>query len=124
VILDKAQILGADDLKIETVPVPEWGGTVCVRNLRGWERDKFDQDVGGAVDKTHARAKLVSMALCDKSGASLGFTEEDAIALSDKSAAPLDRLFVVVCKSSGIGKQDVEELEKNLPGQNESSGAS
>jgi hypothetical protein len=121
VILGKAEILGADDLRIEKVPVPEWGGDVCVRNLRGWERDKFDQEVGFAEDKTHARAKLVSLSLCDESGASLGFTEDDAIALSNKNAKPLDRLFDTACKLSRIGRQ-AEELEKNGNGQSESSG--
>jgi hypothetical protein len=124
VILDKAAILAAADVVIEKVPVPEWatGAEVCVRNLRGWERDKFDQEVGGVEDKTHARAKLVAMALCDESGASLGFTDGDAIKLSGKSAKPLDRLFNAVCRLSGLGKQDVEDIEKNLPGQSESSG--
>jgi hypothetical protein len=124
VILDKAQILGADDLKIETVPVPEWGGTVCVRNLRGWERDKHDEFVQEAQEKrdyTHSRARLVSVSLCDETGKSLDFTEADMLALSDKNAAPLDRLYKACVRLSYSGG-DAKELEKNDSGQSENSG--
>lgn len=124
-ILDKAGILAADDGKIEKVPVPEWGGDVCVRNLAGWERDKCDN--WGAVarekkDLTHSRAMLVSMSLCDESGKSLDFTEADMLALSKKSGAPLDRLYDVCLRLSGFTANDAKALEKNDSGQSESSG--
>jgi hypothetical protein len=124
VILGKAEILGADDLRIEKVPVPEWGGDVCVRNLHGWERDKHDEFVQEAQEKkdyTHSRARLVSVSLCDETGKSLGFTEADMLALSNKNAAPLDRLYKACVRLSFSGG-DAKELEKNGNGQSESSG--
>jgi hypothetical protein len=125
VILDKAGILGACDLKIETVPVPEWGGEVCVRNLGGWERDQYDSWSSAAREKkdfTHARARLVSVSLCDESGKSLDFTEADMLALSKKNAAPLSRLYDLCLVLSGFTTEDAKALEKNASGQSEPSG--
>ena len=117
-ILGKAEILAAKDLAIEQVPVPEWspGATVCVRGLKGWERDQFDtfaQEAQAKKDYTHSRARLVSASLCDESGASLDFTEADMLALSNKSALPLGRLYSACLRLSGFSTEDVKELEKN-----------
>lgn len=124
-ILDKAGILGASDQRIEKMPVPEWGGDVCVRNLGGWERDQYDNWASAAREKkdfTHARAKLVSMSLCDESGKSLEFTEADMLQLSKKNAAPLSRLYDKCLDLSGFTAADAQELEKNDAGQNGCSG--
>lgn len=121
-ILSKQAILAANDQKIEQHAVPEWGGEVCIRNLRGWERDKFDQDISSSKDKVHGRAKLVAMCLCDKEGRSLEFTKEDILELSSKNAAPLTRLFEACCELSGLTKRRSEEEEKNSNGQSENSG--
>ena len=126
-ILDKVGILGADDTRIEKVPVPEWGkgAEVCVRNLIGWQRDQYDKFAQEARDKkdfTHLRARLVSVSLCDESGKSLDFTEADVLALSNKSAAPLSRLYDKCLTLSGFTDDDAKELEKNDNGQSESSG--
>ncbi len=126
-ILDKAGILGASDLRVEKVPVPEWGkgAEVCVRNLIGWERDQYDTFASNAREKkdyTHARAQLVSVSLCDEAGKSLEFSKADMLALSNKSAAPLSRLYDVCLRLSGFAAEDVKELEKNDSGQSESSG--
>jgi hypothetical protein len=45
VVLTKEQILSADDIKTETVLVPEWGGDVIVRGLSGVERDAYEMAV-------------------------------------------------------------------------------
>lgn len=124
-ILDKAGILGASDLRIEKVPVPEWGGEVCVRNLTGWERDQIDAFIQKAAqtnDYTHSRARLVSVSLCDESGKSLDFTEADMLTLSKKNAAPLSRLYSLCLRLSGFSADDAKELEKNDSGRSESSG--
>jgi hypothetical protein len=114
--LSKDAILSADDSKIETVNVPEWGGTVCVRGLKGWERDRFDQFGSEAQEKkdlTHWRAKLVSLCLCDETGKSLDFSPDEMIALSGKSANALDRVFDACRRLSGLTKQDEDDAEKN-----------
>ena len=44
-MLTKDQILKSDDLPSEEVSVPEWGGSVMVRSMTGYERDQFEQSV-------------------------------------------------------------------------------
>lgn len=114
--LTKEQILGADDLKREEVEVKEWGGVVLVRELRGRERDAFEE---GSLDKqrnvkmANMRARLVAMSAIDEEGERL-FTAKEAEQLGEKSATALNRLFEVCCKLSGITESDVDTLEKNL----------
>ena len=115
-LLSKEQILQADDLKRETVDTPEWGGEVLLRELRGRERDAFEE---GSMDKqrnvtmTNMRARLVALSAIDEEGDRL-FTSKEAKELGDKSATALNRLFEVCCRLSGITSDDVEKIEGNL----------
>ena len=114
--LTKEQILNADDLKRKEVDVPEWGGTVLLRELTGRERDSFEE---GSLDRktrdikmTNMRARLVAMSAIDDLGERL-FTQAEANELGGKSAAALNRCFEVSCSLSGITETDVEALEGN-----------
>jgi hypothetical protein len=114
-VLTKEQILEADDLKRETVDTPEWSGEVLLRELRGRERDAFEE---GSLDKqrnvsmANMRARLVAASAIDEQGERL-FTHNEAAQLGDKSATALNRLFEVCCRLSGITSDDVDKLEKN-----------
>ncbi len=118
-MLTKDSIFAADDIKSEVVSVPEWGGSLTVRGLTGSQRDAFEQSLidakkkGASVDMRNMRAKLVVRSVVDESGALL-FSDSDAEALGNKSAAPLDRLFSAAQKLSGMTDADLEEMEKNL----------
>ena len=115
--LTKEQILSADDLKQELVEVPEWGGEVLIRELRGRERDAFEE---GSLDKqrnlqmTNMRARLVAMSAIDDIEGERLFTAKEALELGEKSATALNRLFEVCCRLSGITSDDVDKLEGNL----------
>ena len=122
-MLSKSQILAASDGKIELCPVPEWGGDVYLRSLKGWERDQFDEDQQKQKSVVHFRAKLVARSMCDGSGNSLGFTDAEILLLSEKNAAVLDRIFDKCCVLSRIGNRvDEEQIIKNSNGQSEHSG--
>ena len=123
--LTKEQILAATkNIKVVTVTVVGLG-EVCLRSLKGWQRDQLDVWASReGKDLTHYRARLISQSLCDADGKSLDFTEEDIIELSDASAGMLEPLFDECRKLSGIGQQDVKELEKNSKGQSGNSGGS
>jgi len=116
--LSKDQILNANDLKIEEVQVPEWGGSVFVRGMTGSERDKYEASVTklrgkeAQVDMRNMRAKLLVYTVCDESGTPL-FSEADIEALGKKSANALQRLWEVAVRLSGISGQEAEEIEKN-----------
>jgi hypothetical protein len=109
--LTRDQILGADDLPRVEVEVPEWGGSAFVRTMTGTERDRFESE---HIKNPHRdiRARLVAATLCDEQG-NLLFGPADVEALGRKGAAALDRVFAVALRLNGIGKADVEELEKN-----------
>ena len=116
--LTREQILAAIDQKIEAVAVPEWNGTVYVRNLTGKARDRFERSrfklVGKEVEVIHenTRASLLAASLCNEQGLLL-FTEADIEALGEKNGAVLDRLFDVAQRLSGLRKEDVEVRAKN-----------
>jgi hypothetical protein len=109
--LTRQQILAANDLPREAVPVPEWDGEVEVRAMTASERDSFEARHREApyVD---LRARLAAATICAEDG-SLVFSADDVAALGAKSAAPLDRIFSVAARLSGITKQDEEDLRKN-----------
>ena len=117
--LTRDQILCAIDVHIEAVFVPEWGGTVYVRNLNGKGRDAFEGSririkENNKVEMVHdnTRARLLALTVCDETGALL-FTEQDIEALGAKNAATLDKLFDVAQRLAGLRAQDLEEKAKN-----------
>lgn len=118
-ILSRDAILGQADRAIELVEVPEWGGAVYVRSLSGAERDQFEASIvqrNGKDTRTNLRnlrARLVVLAACDEDGAAL-FRAEDVQALGAKNAAPLDRLFSVAQRLSGLRDNDVQEMAENF----------
>ena len=121
--LSREQILNYDDIKTEVVSCPEWGGDVNVRGLTAGERDKWESSLyttkkhGNSYEvisnKENIRAKFIAVSVVDEKG-KLIFTAGDIETLSQKSAAPMDRIFAVAQRLSGMTNADVEELEKNL----------
>ena len=58
-LLSKDQILSADDIQSQRVPVPEWGGEVMVRGLTGSQRDQWEAGLTvrrGALERTLSTA--------------------------------------------------------------------
>lgn len=117
-LLSKFQILGVNDLKTEDVSVPEWGGSVRVRAMTGFDRDAFSEslakDSDGNVDLSNYRAKLLSKCIVDESG-DLVFTDSDVGALGKKSASAIAAVFAVAERLNGSGSAAVAEIKKNLP---------
>ena len=119
-MLSVADILALDDLPREKVSVPEWGGDVFIRTMRGDERDEFEgaealfrKSAGkGPRAMRGFRARLLVFTVCDEAGRLL-FAPEQAAALGQKSSAIVSRLFDVAAKLNGFTQSDVEELEKN-----------
>jgi hypothetical protein len=107
-------IFAATDLPSERVEVPEWGVTLNVRTMSGTERDAFEQSivVGEKISLENIRAKLCVRCIVDDAGQPV-FEAGDADELGRKSSRALDRLFSVAQKLNGMGKKDLEELQKN-----------
>lgn len=112
--LTKEEILAAQDLKTETVDVPEWGGQVIVRTMTGLERDRFESSImqGGQRNYENLRSKVVVSTVVDAEGNSL-FTLKDVEALGKKAANVIDRVFTVAIRLSGMTGKEMEELAGN-----------
>jgi len=123
--LGRDAILKAAELRTEDVPVPEWGGSVLVRELRGRERDEWEASLAVqrgkqmVPDVANMRAKLAARTIVDSDGEPV-FTQQDVAALGELSAAALDRVFEVASRLSGLNPDAVEEAGKasgsDLPG--------
>ena len=116
--LNRDQILKADDLPTRDVDCPEWGGTVLVRGLNGFERNAYEASLlerrGDKYEPImeNTTTKLVLWACVDEAGARL-FDRTDLYALSQKSALPLERIADAVRDLSGMAEKSVEEAMGN-----------
>jgi len=118
VILTRDLILKASHLRTEEVYVPEWGGSVLVRELNGRQRDEWEASLavmrGKAMvpDVANMRAKLVARSVVGDDGEPV-FTQQDVAALGELSAAALDRVFEAAARLSGLNEKDLEEMAGN-----------
>ena len=114
-MLSRDEILRHCELPSEELAVPEWGGVVRIRSLTAGERDAFeielkDARTGGQVP--NVRAALAVKVLTDDEGKRI-FRDADAETLAAFGAKPLDRVFSLASRLSGITRDDVDTLEKN-----------
>lgn len=113
--LSREAILGSDDLKKETVEVPEWGGEIILATMTGAARDAWEQSlVGpkGTANTANIRARLVAACAVDENGIRL-FADSDAEALGMKSAAALERCVKVAQKLNRLTEADLEDVKGN-----------
>lgn len=117
-ILTREAILSKKKLRAELVEVPEWQGSVYVRELTAAERDLWEGALVELKGKTakvtfdNARASLGAATIVDAEGKKL-FTIQDVEALGQLSGAALNRVYEVAARLSGITEEDVEELVGN-----------
>ena len=115
----REQILSANDLPFEDVPVKEWGLTIRVRAITAGERDRWDQITflykNGKVAEhpEDVRAKLLVFACCDPETGARLFTEDDIPALTGKNSDAMNRLWAVASELSKVMNADVEKIAKN-----------
>ena len=115
------EILNHDDMRIETVRVPEWGedAEVCIRVMTAGQRDEIESSFIGEDGKvknvSNLRAKMVAKCLCDDTGKRL-FNDGQVGALALKSGAAMDRIYEAAKKLNRMFLSDAEtkELEKNF----------
>lgn len=103
-----------DDLKIEVVDVPEWGGSVRVSTMSAFARDRFEANIakaGGGLNLHNIRAKLAIATIVDDDNKPL-FDESDIDRLGQKSCAALDRIFAAAQRLNLISDKEVETLAK------------
>jgi hypothetical protein len=114
-MLSRDEFLKPRPVRLEEVPCPELGGSVCVRVMRAGERDAFEarlQLLDKAARYQDFRARVAAATVCDPDGAPL-FTDSDVPALSQLDGAALDRIFDVARRLNRFSEDDVKELAKN-----------
>lgn len=121
-LLKKQQIWEVQDLKREVVEVPEWGGSVIVREPTAAERDAYDNslvhsDIVG--DKTviksdfeNQKARLVARCVINEDGSRM-FEDAEITKLGTKSAAVISRLFSVISRLGLMGMDGKKSAEGN-----------
>lgn len=111
-LLTKDAILSVNDLPMERINVPEWGGEVMIRTMTGTDRDAFETHlIGQSGRMENVRARLVALTLCDQDGQRL-FNDSEVSALGKKSAKALDRVFAVAQRINGIGADEASSTKK------------
>jgi hypothetical protein len=119
--LDKNSILNASDLKSETVPCPEWGGDVIIREISAIDRDRLWPalvDGEGKNDPINLASKVLVRCIVDESGSRI-FADGEAEALGKKCTGVINRLFKVAERLNTLTVQDAA-IKNSAPGQNDS----
>lgn len=118
--LSRSEILAANDLPIEELDVPEWGGRVRLVTLTGEQRDEFESsqvkfNKKGRPEQNMAnlRARLVSMVLVGEDDKPI-FAQYDIPQLGRKSAKALDRVFEKAAEMNGFSDDDLEKLTQDF----------
>jgi len=107
------QILAANDLKTATVEVSEWEVTIPVRELTAAERERvFDLHAKNAG--VEAVCHTIVAGARDENGDKL-FTEDDVLALSEKSDSALTQLYSKIMELSGVHMSEDGESEAGKP---------
>lgn len=105
------QIAAIDDIRIASIDVPEWGGTVYLRMLPVGEHEALYDWHHSAKGKLQGfQAEYLHRCLCNKDGTPL-FT--DPSSLNKKSHSVITRLFNAAQKHNGVAGNAVEDAAKN-----------
>jgi hypothetical protein len=114
--LTKELIKNANDVKMELVEVPEWGGKMYIKSLSAIEREELRKEIGEGSDKemdlVKVQMKMLSLTIVGEDKTRL-FNEDDMLWLKEKSAVVMDRLFLISQKMAGLGADATEEIAKN-----------
>jgi len=117
-MLSREEILAADDLPREPVPVPEWGGDIWVSMVPAGDMQAYARWYGEAKeagDTSQSEARIVVMCACDRAGAAL-FDPDDVPAVAAKNPEVIRRLAAAALRVNDATDKAGEELEGNLDG--------
>ena len=117
-LLSKEAILAADDLGLEEVEVPQWGGSVLVKPLTAKQRGWFTSQLvehrkgGNVIRLEQIQIRLCAMSIVQENGNRM-FSDNELAALAGKSAGALQIVFEAAQRLSGLSDEQVEELQGN-----------
>lgn len=111
----KADILAANDLRLEQLEVPEWKVNLWIRAWDGHARSRHEDRArslskGGSTK--FLREHIVAISVCDEEGRLVFDEDKDLEALSKKSAVVLDRIVAQALRVNAITADDLDDLKK------------
>lgn len=117
ILLSKEALLAKDDLAVQEVDLGN-DEIVFVRELTGYERDKFEASLliedkksasGYKASLDNSRSKLAVLCICNKEGIRL-LSEDDALTLGKNMGAR--KLDKIVTAARILNKMDADEREE------------
>lgn len=120
--LNRDAILKSRDLKRIEVEVPEWGGTLYIKELSTKEKVDLNdyilslQAKGTEVSPLNAMramAKILVLTVVDEDDTKL-FTDTDIEELLSKSTAVINRLTTTAMNLAGMSQETIEEVKDSL----------
>lgn len=113
-LLTKDEIFEADDLQYIEMEIPEWGGSVRIGVLSGYDRERFEKEwtEDKVLDEFQARVNYLAACLIDENGKPM-FTRDELHKLNKKNWLILERIIKRSMQLSAIGNKSVEALAKN-----------
>jgi hypothetical protein len=111
-ILSVEDILAAQDLKEETVDVPEWGGAVKVKGLT--RAQVYEMEKRSKVGKEHDLMKMDALML-EMGVTEPKLTEDAAASLMQKSASGTQVILDAISKLSGMDKGTAAAADRSFP---------
>ena len=120
-VLGRDAILGAP-LKSRTIDIPEWGGSVRIKEMTAIEREAFEEAIistngtNPALNKGNIRGWMASFSLVDEDGNRLFSSADDVAALGKTSGTALTLVCSEIQEMNAIGEKEVEELAEDFVG--------
>lgn len=103
------------DFRVQSVDVPEWGGTCYVRSLSLRDAQVFQDVSAGAARGTFTTediCKIVALTLCDEQGNRL-FSQEQLDVLLERNFQAVKRLFDASMQVVGLTASGVAQEKKD-----------
>lgn len=113
-------IIQADDIQVEVVPVPEWGGIqIEVRGMNGHARAKYmemfrDEETGRINYPALYPTAIIECAYDPETGERI-FNDDDEPIINQKSGKALERLASVAMRLSGMSEDSEKEAGNDSP---------
>ena len=114
-MLSKDQILSINDIKTKEVEIPEWKGSVFVREMSVGEIELYQRYAikMESAAEPNLVAFLVALVVCDEKGERIFDGQEDVVQLAKKSGRVLSRIAAEASELNGLGDEAIKEEAKN-----------
>ena len=119
----RKRLLGANDIKVQPIDIPAWGGTYYLRVISGKARESFEESYSQEKMKNF-RLRFLVLTLCDEDGKPI-LSDADMDALGERSSVEINRVFDAAWKLNAFTQEAVDALgegSQNAPSDASSSG--